>query len=240
MSKFQSSVNGLLVIGVFLSMVVPSSVLAQEVRYSWLDISFMSQDVGRMGTQQPDLVQTVVVDASDGNGIRFRGSLGTWHNLYLFLDFGSTDIDVAGVVFSPLEPEGVLAEDEFDYTSIRGGIGLRIPLGLKADLYGEVTYDSLDFDFGSLAGEDFDMDAQDVGGAIGIRKMFGDNLQTSLYGRYAPVGDADLNTKEFDADTLVGVSFAYTLVRGLSIVGDYEAGEFSNWSVGFRLDLDED
>jgi glycosyltransferase involved in cell wall biosynthesis len=25
-----------------------------------------------------------------------------------------------------------------------------------------------------------------------------------------------------------------------SIVGDYESGEFSSWSLGFRLDLDED
>ena len=26
----------------------------------------------------------------------------------------------------------------------------------------------------------------------------------------------------------------------LSLVADYESGEFSSWSVGFRLDLDED
>jgi hypothetical protein len=30
------------------------------------------------------------------------------------------------------------------------------------------------------------------------------------------------------------------VIRGLSIVGDYESGEISSWSVGFRLDLDED
>ena len=44
----------------------------------------------------------------------------------------------------------------------------------------------------------------------------------------------------FDEDTLFGAGFGWQIIRGLSIVGDYEAGEFSNWSIGFRLDLDED
>ena len=240
MSKMQSAVKNLLVVGALLSAALASPVMAQEVRYSWMDISFMAQDVDRQGSQVPVPGQTVDVDGSDGDGVRFRASFGTWHNLYAFIDYGSTDIDVAVVVFSPLEPEGVFAEDEFDYTTIRGGFGLRFPLRFDTDLYAEITYDSLDFDFGSFAGENFDMDAQDLGGAIGIRKMFGDDLQLRLYGRYSSVGDADLNTQEFDSDTLIGAGFGFTLIRGLSIVGDYESGEFSNWSIGFRLDLDED
>jgi hypothetical protein len=43
-----------------------------------------------------------------------------------------------------------------------------------------------------------------------------------------------------DADTLFGVGFGYELIRGLSITGDYESGEFSSWNIGFRLDLDEE
>jgi hypothetical protein len=238
MSKTHSAVRSLLAAGALLFAALSTPAMAQEVRYSWMDISYMAQDVDRQGTQVPIAGQTVDVDASDGDGVRFRASFGTWHNLYMFLDYGSTDIDVAAVVTNN---QGVFpAEDEIDYTAIRGGLGLRIPLRFDTDLYGEVTYDSLDFDFGSFAGENFDMDAQDVGGAIGIRKMFGDNLQLRLYGRYSSVGDADLNTQEFDADTLVGAGFGFTLIRGLSIVGDYESGEFSNWSIGFRLDLDED
>ena len=238
MSKMHSAVRSLLAAGALLSAALSTPVMAQEVRYSWMDISYMAQDVDRQGTQVPIPGQTVDVDASDGDGVRFRASFGTWHNLYTFLDYGSTDIDVAAVVTNN---QGVFpAEDEIDYTAIRGGVGLRIPLRFDTDLYGEVTYDSLDFDFGSFAGENFDMDAQDVGGSIGIRKMFGDNLQLRLYGRYSSIGDADLNTQEFDDDTLVGAGFGFTLIRGLSIVGDYESGEFSNWSIGFRLDLDED
>jgi hypothetical protein len=202
-------------------------------------MSFMSQDVDRMGTQVvPTGPQTVDVDASDGVGVRFRGSIGTWHNLYLFVDYGSTDIDVAALVSNA---QGQFpAEDEFDYTTIRSGIGLRIPLSFKTDIYGEVSYDSLDLDFGSFAGENFDTDAQDVGGAIGIRAMLTDDLELRAYGRYTSVGDVDLNTAVFDDDALFGAGFGWQIIRGMSIVADYEAGEFSNWSIGFRLDLDED
>jgi hypothetical protein len=37
-----------------------------------------------------------------------------------------------------------------------------------------------------------------------------------------------------------GAGFGWQIVRGLSIVGDYESGQFTSWSLGFRLDLDED
>ena len=84
------------------------------------------------------------------------------------------------------------------------------------------------------------MSEKDIGGAIGVRHMVNDDLQLSAYGRFTNVGDANLNTLEFDSDTLFGVGFSWTIVRGVAIVGDYESGAFSNWSVGFRLDLDED
>ena len=228
--------------GVLLLTTLSAAATAQEIRYSWLDMSFMSQDVDRMGTQVPTQGGGTIVDydASDGDGIRFRGSLGTWHNLYIFVDYGSTDIDVAALITSPNEPEPVSAEDEFDYTTIRGGIGLRIPLRFNIDIYGEVSYDSLNLDFGSFALENFDTDDQDVGGAIGLRAMLTDDLELRAYGRYTSVGDVDLNTGIFDEDTLFGAGFGWQIVRGFSIVADYEAGEFSSWSFGFRLDLDED
>ncbi len=236
-------------VGAVLTLTAMSTVaLAQEeVRYSWFEISFIQQDVDRSGSQisllDPTIPQLVDVNVSDGNGIKFRGSVGTWHNLYAFVDFASSDIDDTAVVTNTItgavSPE---AMDEFDFTTIRGGVGLRFPLNFKTDIYAELSYDSLDLDFGSFAGEDFDTDAQDVGGAIGIRRMFGDNLELRAYGRYSNVGDVNLNDPAgtFDSDTLFGAGFGFTLIRGLSITGDYESGEFTNWSIGFRLDLSED
>lgn len=211
---------------------------AQEVRYSWLDLSYMAQDVDRMGSQVPVPGQTVDVHAKDGGGVRFRGSLGLWKNMYMFVDYGSTDIDIAAIVTNS---QGAFpAEDRFDYTTIRGGIGLRIPLAFSTDVYAEASYDSLDMDHGSFALENFDMSEKDIGATLGIRHMFNDDFEVRAYGRFTSVGDVDLNTLAFDSDTLFGAGFGWQLVRGVSIQADYESGEFSSWSIGFRLGLDED
>ena len=232
--------RALLYLSVLLLACISDPATAQEIRYTWLDMSLMGQDVGLQGTLVPLPGQVVDIAAGDGTGVRFRGSFGTWNNLYLMVDYGSTDIDLAGTVTNTNTGFTQDFTDEFDYTTIRGGVGLRYPIFDATDIYGEVTYDSLDFDFGSFAGEIFDMDRQDVGGALGVRTMFGDHFQLSIHGRLSNIGAANLTTGNFDNDVLIGVGFAWELIRGLAIVGDFESGILSNWSVGFRLDLDED
>lgn len=233
-------IAGLSVI-ILLSFASNSAHAQGDIRYSWFEISFVGQDVDRTGTRtDPILMQTVDVEASDGSGIKFRGSIGTWHNLYAFIDFSSSDIDIAAVVTNP---GGVFpAKDEFDFTTIRGGVGYRFPLRVGTDLYGELSYDSLDLDFGSFAGENLDTNGSDVGATIGIRHLWNDKFEVRAQARYTNVGDVDLNAPigdAFDSDTLFGVGFGFEVVRGLAITGDYEAGEFTNWNIGFRLDLDE-
>jgi hypothetical protein len=227
------------IIAALLLMVAASPALAQDVRYSWFEISFVGQDVDKNGSLS-DIVlgQTVDVSATDGNGIKFRGSVGTWKNLFAFMEYGSSDVKVAALVSNA---QGQFpAEDEFDFTTVRGGVGLKWSLTPKTDIYGALSYDSTDFDFGSFAGENFDTDDQDVGVTVGIRSMFSDEIELRAHARHTGVGDVDLNTGTLDSDTLFGVGFGYELVRGLSITGDYESGKFSNWNIGFRLDLDED
>jgi len=237
------TVRRFLLIGVLLSAGLSSPAIAQEVRYSWLDLSFMGQTADNvMGTLETPIVgQFVDVEADAGDGIRFRGSVGTWHNMYMFIDYTSTDIDVAAVVTNPAG-EQFPAEDEFDLTTVEAGLGVRIPIGLgpATDLFAEVSYDSIDLDFGSFAGEDFDTNNKDVGGAIGVRALLSDNWEIRAYGRYTPHGQIDLSTAEWETDTVFGIGFGWQAVRGFSIVADYETGDFSHWSIGFRLDLDED
>lgn len=211
---------------------------AQEIRYSWLDLSYMSQDVGRQGSQVPIAGQTVDVDAGNGSGVRFRGSFGTWHNLYVFISYASTDIDVDAVVTND---QGVFpASDQFDLTTIRGGAGAKYSVGFNTDIFLEASYDSIDLDFGSFAGENFDTNDQDFGATLGVRSLLTDDLELRAWGRYSNHADVDLNTLQFDTGAAYGAGFGWQIVRGLHIVADYEAGEFDNWSIGFRLDLDED
>ena len=236
MKKVQ--IQGSMVIAALLLLFGAGPTAAQEIRYSWLDMSFMAQDIDRSGVQVPIPGQSVEVAGSDGSGIRFRGSVGTWKNLYLFVNYASTDIDVDVVITNS---QGVFEDsDEFDFTAIRGGLGWKWSVFNKTDIFAEVSYDSTDFDFGSFAGENFDADAQEMGGALGFRTLFGDHFEVKVQGRYTDVGDIDLNTLEFDSDTLYSIGFAWNVIRGFAIVGDFESGEFSSYALGFRLDLDED
>ena len=220
---------------VFLS----GSANAQEVRYSWLDLSVMVQDVELQGTlQTPIAGQSVDVETQDGDGVLFRASFGTWKNLYLFGEFGSSDIDVALVVNN--DQGSFPDEDEFDLTTIRGGVGVKYSIAFSTDLYAEISADSVDLDFGSFAGEDFDVDEQDIGGTIGVRHMLNDKVEIRAYGRYSNLSFVNLSTKEFDAGEYFGAGFSWEIVRGLALVGDYETGDFETWSIGFRLDMDED
>ena len=226
-------------IAALLLMATSSAVMAQDVRYSWFEIGFLGQDIGKNGVITDSLIgQTVDISAKDGNGIKFRGSVGTWHNWFAFVDFNSSDITVDALVSN--SQGSFPAQDEFDFTTVSSGVGLRWPLTLKTDIYGAVSYDSTDLDFGSFAGENFDAGDKDVGARIGIRSMFTKKVELRARVRYSGVGNVDLNTGVTDADTLFGVGVGYEVIRGLSITGDFESGEFSSWTIGFRLDLDED
>ena len=228
------------IIAALVLLTASSPALAQDIRYSWFEISYVGgQDIDR-DASFTDIVldQTVDVSGLDGDGIKFRGSVGTWKNLFAFMDYSSSDIDVAALVSNA---QGQFpAEDEFDFTTVRAGVGIKWSLTPKIDIYGALSYDSTDFDFGSFAGENFDTDDQDVGATLGVRFMLIDEIELRAHARHTGVGDVDLNTGILDSDTLIGVGFGYELVRGLSITGDFESGEFSNWNIGFRLDLDED
>lgn len=214
---------------------------AQEVRYSWFEFGFSGQDVGRTGTGfDPVNPQTVDISATDGTGVSFKGSVGTWKNFYAFFSFTSTNPTSVAIVTGPAGPSEP-AEDEFDLTTISGGIGYRYALTFKTDLIGAVTYDSVDYDFGRpIPNVDFDLDEKDFGGLLGVRSMINDEFEVRAHARYSNVGDVDLTAKVFDADVLFGVGLGFTVFRGLAISVDYETGELSTWSVGFRLDLDED
>ncbi len=218
---------------------------AQEVNYSWFDLGFMGQDVSRSSTAfDPIGNQTYSFDATDGNGVRFRGSVGTWNNFYAVVDFSSVDPSVSGTVTNNTTGFEAAVDDEFDLTTIRGGIGYKFSISTKMDAFLELTYDSVDFDFGNpvlaVPEFDFDMDDQGVGAALGIRSMLNDDWEVRGHVRYTSVGDADLTSRTFDTDVLFGVGLGYTLIRGLSITADYESGELESYSLGFRLGLDDD
>ena len=72
---------------------------AQDVRYSWFEFGALGQDIQKMGSSfDPDLNQSIDINATDGGGVRFRGSVGTWKNFYVYFNFESTDPTVEAVI----------------------------------------------------------------------------------------------------------------------------------------------
>ena len=212
---------------------------AQDVRYAWIEFGVLGQDIQKSASFfDLGLNQSVDIDASDGGGVRFRGSIGTWKNMYAFFNFETSDPTVEVVVTN--NQGEFFDEDTFDLTSIRAGIGYKHSLTFKTDIIAEIGLDSVDYDFGSFAGENFDVDEEDVGAMLGIRSMLTDNLELRAHARYTNVGDVNLTEKFFDSDVLFGVGLGYTMIRGFSITLDYESGKIETFSIGFRLDLDED
>ena len=75
MSNFQSAVRRLLILGSMLSVTLASTAMAQEVRYTWVEMSYVEQNAEIEGTRPTPIPgQTVVVNGVDGDGIRFRAS----------------------------------------------------------------------------------------------------------------------------------------------------------------------
>jgi hypothetical protein len=224
--------------GICAIVLVAGAAHAQEPRYSWFEIGLLGQNQALTGSQVPVPGQAVTVATDDGTGVRFRGSLDIWNNFNLFGEYGSVDPDVSAIITN--EQGQFTSSDEFDLTTIRGGLGYRFPVTYAIHIIAEVSYDSLDYDFGSFAGEDFDSGDSGVGALVGIRTVFWDDLELRANARYTSVGTVALDTQTVSDDTLFAVGMSYMFLRGLSVSLDYETGEIDTWSIGFRLDLEED
>ena len=54
---------------------------AKDVRYAWIEFGVIGQDIQKSGSFfDLDLNQSVDIESSDGGGVAFRGSIGTWKN----------------------------------------------------------------------------------------------------------------------------------------------------------------
>src|SRR5690606_20214211 len=131
------------------------------------DFRVLSASVDATGTQSTTPGQDVTAEAGDGDGVSVAGALALPGRFYLVGMFNSSIIDVRARIESPLAPVDIA--DEFDLMTSRLGPGYQRELAPSLDLTLEVTYDTGELDFGSLAGEDFDIDTSGVGARVGFR-----------------------------------------------------------------------
>jgi hypothetical protein len=177
--------------------------------------------------------QTVTILADEGDGISVAGSVSLGERFFLAGRFQTSIIDVSGVVTNPLGTTAV--QDTFDLIQSRVAFGYQRELKPNFDIMFELSYDSSEYDFGSFAGENFDMHGTGAGASFGFR--WNPRIPFELYGSVHsnPVGKGDLQALEFDAETRMQLGTVWYFLEDLGVGLDYEAGDVNTLSISMRM-----
>lgn len=208
-------------------------VQGSELSYTFLDFKTLDSTVDAAGVQTPVPSQTVSVAADGAEGLAVGGSLAAGERFYIAGNYRSDIVDFRGVVESTLTTVSV--DDEFDLTLGRLAFGYLHPIGPNFDLIGEISYDSATYDFGSIAGENFDLDESGVGMQAGFRWNPVPAIEFFAFGRYSEVGKSDLSALRFEADTVLNAGFRWYFFEDLGVGIDYQSGEVETTTISMRF-----
>ena len=206
---------------------------ASELSYTFLDFQRLDNTVEVAGVQSPVPLQTVSVNTRGGDGIAVGGSMAAGDRFYLSGVYRSSIIDFSGIVTSPLATLNVA--DEFDLTLGRLSLGYLRPIGEELDFIAEISYDSVNWDFGSLAGENFDLDDTGVGAQVGLRWNPVRSVELFAFARQSPVAKPNLSTRTLESDTTAHVGVRVYLFRDLGIGLEHESGEVETTTISMRF-----
>ena len=208
--------------------------LASDLSYTFIDFQAISNKMDLAGTQSPVPAQTVSVEADEGDGISVGGSVSLGERFFLAGRFQTSIVDVMGVVTNPLGTTTVA--DTFDLIQSRVAFGYQKELKPNFDIMFELSYDSSEYDFGSFAGENFDMQS-DRRRREGWLSLESANAVRALRAAHAnPVGKGDLQTLEFDSETRVcNLGPLWYFLEDLGVGLDYEGGNVDTVSLSMRF-----
>jgi hypothetical protein len=209
------------------------SVHASELSYTYVDFLALSNETDLSGQQVPVPGQTVAVQSADGDGISIGGLVSIGERFYFGGRFQTSIVDVGAVVVNPFVV--ATAEDNFDLIQSRLAIGYYRELAENFDLTFELSLDSSELDFGSFAGENFDMQDDGAGARLGFRWNPRTPLEIYGYAHHSPVASPNIETGEFEADTNVGLGMMWYFFGDLGVGVDYLSGEFEQVSFSMRF-----
>jgi hypothetical protein len=216
-----------------LGLASPAFVQASELSYTFLDFQALDSTLETTGSQRPVPQQLVGVTTRGGDGIAVAGSLALPRRFYAAGAFRTSIIDIGGVVESPLTR--VTVSDTFDLVSSTLGVGYQRELAENFDLIAELSYDSVDYDFGSFAGENFDVSDSGMGGRVGFRWNPAPAFELFAAARHSPVGKVNLSTRQLGSDTSVSTGVRWYFFNDLGVGVDYETGEIETFTFSLRF-----
>src|SRR5688572_11531401 len=133
-----------------------SAAQASELSYTFVDFGAIAVDSSLTGTKQPTATQRVDVASADGDGLSVAGSLAIGRRFFVAGGYQSSVVDATARIVSPLA--SAESSGNYDLAMSRVALGYVQPIGSNFDVVLEVSYDSVEYDFGSFAGETFDVD----------------------------------------------------------------------------------
>lgn len=207
--------------------------LASELSYTYIDFRVLNNSVEASGTQSPIVGQDVMLDAGGGDGISVAGSLALPSGFYLAGSFNSSIIDVDATITSPLAVATVA--DDFDLIRSSFGVGYSRELSENFDVIFELTYDAAEFDFGSLAGEDFDTEDSGAAARAGFRWNPREPFELYATAGNSPVGEVVLSERRFDSAMVVNTGIRWYFFEDLGLGVDYQSGDLSALTVSMRF-----
>ena len=213
--------------------VFATSVSASDLSYTFMDFEFAQQTVTATGIQNPVPSQEVSIITGDGDGISIGGSMSLRDRFYFGGSFESSIVDVSGVITNPFITEDVT--DNFDLIRTQVSFGYYHELSQNLDVIFELSYDATDYDFGSFAGENFDMVDSGGGGGKGLRWNPTPAIELFAFGRTNPVGKPNFDNLVLESDTLTTVGLRWYFFDDLGLGVVYEDGQVETLTITMRF-----
>jgi hypothetical protein len=223
-------------VALLIALVSPGAA-ASELTYTFVDFGALSVDSDLTGTKSPTATQRVAVESGDGDGLTMGGSLAVGQRFYLRAGYESSIVDVDALITSPLAT--VSTGGNFDLVSTRVAFGYVQPLGSELDLYFEASYDTVDYDFGSFAGESFDAEDGGAGFGVGLRWNPNPSLEVFIDAHGSSVGEVNLSTSELDSGVQGALGLRFYFFRDLGLGFDLRSGDVDTLNVSLRFGFGE-
>jgi hypothetical protein len=212
---------------------------AADKSYTFVDFGGTQIFSDYNGTQSSAATQTVEVQSDKGDGLMVSGSLAVGRWFYVGGGYESDVVDVNTVVSSPLAV--ATTSGNFDLTRTRAAFGFVHSFSEKFDLFAEATYDGINLDFGSFAGENFDVDESGAGFGVGVRFNATPKVELYAAAHGSSVGRVDLNSLQADSGTEAQAGLRFYFFQDLGVGFDYRGRQdhLNTFTVSMRFGFGE-
>jgi hypothetical protein len=206
---------------------------ATDLSYTYLDFESLNNTIDQTAQQSPFPGQTVNIQISGGNGIAAAGSYAFGERFFFGGYYKSSVIDYSGVVTSPIATDQ--ATGTFDLVKGNVTLGYVHKFGDALDLTADVGYESSNYDFGSIGGENFDLKDSGAAASVGLRWNPRKPFELFVTGHYSAVEKADLTAHRYESGTSIKAGFRWYFFQNLGLGLEHESGEIEVTTISMRF-----